>query len=355
MKRLIALLFICILILTGCGDDSSSDTSLRRRNRQHDETTATTDSQNIVASENEITESDKYGMGLDYYPHIGMKGETLPKTIFSTTAEENGLAGTIYKIVGTVGEFDTIGSDDSAFDVFYINTVDGEIAVTDPVMLAREQFSAAGWDVNEEKLREYFPLPETGDHVVVFAEYRGMSYKLNCPSFMYGGTDYLTSAIIESTASDELDEIYSDIKPTAEQQKALDRAKEYLRAMPFSHEGLIDQLEYEGYATADATYAADNCGADWNEQALKKAKSYLDTMAFSYSGLVDQLEYEGFTSEQATYGADNCNADWNKQAALKAESYMEFMTFTRSELISQLKYEGFTQEQAVYGADSVGL
>ena len=73
--------------------------------------------------------------------------------------------------------------------------------------------------------------------------------------------------------------------------------------MAFSHDGLIKQLEYEGYSTEDATYAADHCGADWNEQAAKSAKNYLSAMSFSRSGLIQQLEYEGFTASQAEYGA----------------------------------------------------
>lgn len=83
---------------------------------------------------------------------------------------------------------------------------------------------------------------------------------------------------------------------------ALESAKRYLRVMAFSYSGLISQLEFEGYTTEEATYAADNCGADWKEQAAKKAKNYLDTMSFSRQGLIDQLEFEGFTSEQAVYG-----------------------------------------------------
>ena len=73
--------------------------------------------------------------------------------------------------------------------------------------------------------------------------------------------------------------------------------------MPFSYSGLIEQLEYEGYSTEDATYAADNCGADWNEQAALSAEDYLDIMSFSRDGLIEQLVYEGFTQEQAEYGA----------------------------------------------------
>ena len=74
--------------------------------------------------------------------------------------------------------------------------------------------------------------------------------------------------------------------------------------MAFSYSGLIEQLEYEGYSTEEATYAVDNCGADWKEQAAKKAEEYLKSMSFSKSGLIEQLEYEGFTHEQAVYGAD---------------------------------------------------
>jgi hypothetical protein len=73
----------------------------------------------------------------------------------------------------------------------------------------------------------------------------------------------------------------------------------------FSHDGLIGQLEFEGYSTEDATYGADNCGADWNEQAVKKAGQYLSHTSMSRSGLIGQLEFEGFTHEQAAYGADN--------------------------------------------------
>lgn len=141
---------------------------------------------------------------------------------------------------------------------------------------------------------------------------------------------------------------------TTGEQNALESAQSYLRYMAFSRNGLIDQLEYEGFTTSEATYAVDNCGADWNEQALESANSYLSHMAFSYTGLIDQLEYEGFTTEQATYAVDSCGADWNEQAAKSAESYLSHMSFSREELIDQLEYEGFTHEQAVYGAQANG-
>lgn len=90
------------------------------------------------------------------------------------------------------------------------------------------------------------------------------------------------------------------------------------------------------------------------KNALKSAQSYLDFAAFSRSGLIEQLEFEGYSTEDATYAVDNCGADWNEQAAKSAESYLEFSSFSRDGLIEQLEFEGFTHDQAVYGVTQVG-
>lgn len=158
----------------------------------------------------------------------------------------------------------------------------------------------------------------------------------------------------QGTKSDGGQQANATGNATTGQKNALKAAKEYIDFSAFSYEGLIGQLEYEGYTREEAAYGADNCGADWYEQALAKAKEYLEFTAFSYEGLIGQLEYEEFTNEQAVYGADNCGADWNEQAAEQAKSYLEISSFSRSELISQLEYEGFTHEQAVYGAQANG-
>ncbi|WP_425310552.1 Ltp family lipoprotein [Ammonicoccus fulvus] len=89
---------------------------------------------------------------------------------------------------------------------------------------------------------------------------------------------------------------------TVSQRQAVRKANDYLDYSAFSRKGLIDQLEYEGFSTADATFAVDNIKVDWNEQAAKKAQDYLDYSAFSRQSLIDQLEYEGFTTKQAEHG-----------------------------------------------------
>ena len=210
---------------------------------------------------------------------------------------------------------------------------------------------------------------------------------------------------------------------SSSRQEALERACDYLRYLEFSYGGLIDQLEYEGYSLADATYAVDNCGVDWYAEAVKCAASYLDMASFTRSELIAQLEYEGYTYEQAVYGvdavyvqspdrsdssdnsgsydssnisasmeealetakgyvenlaisyrdvidlleytgcsrndatyaADNCGADWYAEAAECAASYLEEGPISRSNLIVLLEDEGFTYDQAVYAATQNGL
>jgi hypothetical protein len=89
---------------------------------------------------------------------------------------------------------------------------------------------------------------------------------------------------------------------TVSQQNALRKAADYLEYTAFSRTGLIGQLEYEDYSTADATWAVDRVTVNWNEQAAKKAKDYLEYTAFSRTGLIDQLIYEGYTPAQAEFG-----------------------------------------------------
>lgn len=87
------------------------------------------------------------------------------------------------------------------------------------------------------------------------------------------------------------------------QRNAVRSAKQYLDYTAFSRTGLIKQLQYEGFSTADATFAVDSVAVDWNAQAVKAAKAYLDYSGFSRGELIDQLEYEGYTPAQAAYGA----------------------------------------------------
>ncbi len=111
-----------------------------------------------------------------------------------------------------------------------------------------------------------------------------------------------TTSSSSSTTTPSTSSNASTPSPTTGEKNALGSAREYLSFSAFSYTGLIKQLEYEGYSTEEATYAADNCNANWNEQAAKSAKEYLDMSSFSRQELINQLIYEGYTQEQAEYG-----------------------------------------------------
>jgi hypothetical protein len=97
---------------------------------------------------------------------------------------------------------------------------------------------------------------------------------------------------------------------TAGQENALRSAQGYIALSGFSRAGLIEQLSSkagEGFSRADATFAADHVGADWNQEAVQSAQAYLKLAGMSRSGLYEQLTSsagEGFTPAQAQYAVD---------------------------------------------------
>lgn len=131
------------------------------------------------------------------------------------------------------------------------------------------------------------------------------SYEIDCFANMLDGTIVLYSSLNGAKNADLTLVMLSqgDDEPTFGEQNALKSAQSYLSFSAFSHSRLIQQLEYEGYSNAEATYGADRCGANWCEQAAKCAANYLKVSAFSESGLREQLKFEGFTDTQAYYGA----------------------------------------------------
>ena len=215
-----------------------------------------------------------------------------------------------------------------------------------PFLVLTEQ----GDDINETPLPAFVASDEW--EVPMEASKGASTTSTSAPSAT-STTSNSTSAPTQQTTSGNTSTTHSPTSnATSGEQRAAERARSYLGTMAFSREGLIDQLEYEGFSHSEAVYGADNAGADWSEQAALKAREYLRTMPFSRAGLIDQLEYEGFTTDQAEYGVSVCGADWNEQAVKKARQYLDLMPFSYDELVDQLEYEGFTHSEAVYGASN---
>lgn len=300
----------------------------------------------------------------------------MPKTCYTTPAEQNHLNGNVYSVSGIVDE--VVPKEKSKTVKTTMFSVKNDFGTVWFAVFDADYFAeSTGGDKDSfEALMDSsmdYTIPKEGDNVTVYGIYSGFSEVYKAPILYFGLDEFVYESLNEVIKSSKNTETPTPTpetttapkqeksggveKPTAtaSQSNALSSAKRYLDFTAFSYAGLISQLEYEQFSTEDATYAADNCGADWNEQAVKSAKAYLKYSAFSYSGLIHQLEYEEFTTDQATYGADNCGADWNEQAVKSAESYLKYSSFSHGSLVDQLIYEGFTPEQAEYGVSQNGL
>lgn len=119
-------------------------------------------------------------------------------------------------------------------------------------------------------------------------------------TFNSGAEDRSPTSVIDEINQPAVEEEQST--ETVNQQNARQKAEQYLNSSAFSKQGLIEQLEFEGFSTIDATYGADAVNADWMQQAALKAQQYLDSSAFSKQGLIDQLLFEGFSKKEAEYG-----------------------------------------------------
>lgn len=171
------------------------------------------------------------------------------------------------------------------------------------------------------------------------------------PSATQAGEDDEKSA--EEIAAEEEAEAEAEAERRAEEEaEAAARAEEERLAEE-------QRLAEEAAAAAAAAAEAARIGTVAQQNAYRSAVSYLDFTAFSRSGLIGQLEYEGFSTADADFALARLEGeggvDWNAQAAASAASYLEYTSFSRRGLVDQLLYEGFTPEQAEYGVSTTGL
>lgn len=130
-------------------------------------------------------------------------------------------------------------------------------------------------------------------------------YKQFCELVKLDSTNTTTTTASTTTTS----ETTTTTKATTttlslEYQNAVKSAISWLEFDSYSRTGLIKRLEADKFPTDAATYAVDNCGADWNEQAVKSAQSWLEFDHYSKQGLIDRLIADGFTQSEAQHGAD---------------------------------------------------
>lgn len=119
----------------------------------------------------------------------------LPDTIFSTTGAENGLVDTVYLIEGEV----TDRGIDGEYPYFTVTTKKGAVWISDISSATASPSPDSQPRYDLDILQNYYPLPEIGELVRVYAQYQSMSATSNYPCFIYGSADYLVKALARSS------------------------------------------------------------------------------------------------------------------------------------------------------------
>lgn len=176
-KFFVTFALVCLFAFSGCARDSGK-----------------TVAPGVNASEIKIYDEYEltvYPKGIEKRWSISEMEEP-PFIVYTKSAEENGLGGEFYKVMGKVTEVMTDKEGD--FDKFIVKTVDGEFLVLDGIP------SAFGWNgkqtgITKDEVREKFPLPEVDEMVCVYVEYMGLSEELEIPTGFWGGRNYAISEL----------------------------------------------------------------------------------------------------------------------------------------------------------------
>ena len=110
--------------------------------------------------------------------------QTPPDIVYSTTASENGLAGSFYSVIGTVREHSSIESAGTDLNFFIMDTEHGPVLFADLYSL-NISLNQESDESLVEKGSDY-TFPPVGSYVKVYGVYRGFSTKLKMPMFIYG-------------------------------------------------------------------------------------------------------------------------------------------------------------------------
>ena len=146
----------------------------------------------------------------------------------------------------------------------------------------------------------------------------------------------------------------SNEPPTAEQERAISRAKDYLQSSSKSYDELLYALTTESFTKEDAKYAVDHCDANWEEEATEAARAVLDSQSgISYTKLLQQLESKKFTHDEAVKGIDNNHPNWTEQAEKAGRNRYYYSVLEGEENVtSALVTEGFAYEEALAGTEA---
>jgi|GEM_PF-4585829 len=180
------------------------------------------------------------------------------------------------------------------------------------------------------------------------------NFRIARPSVAQGETQrvqfQVRGAWSNVAASPTRTRIYTvNVRRTTARQDAVAMAREYLRFVPLSRQGVIEILRAEGFSNAVATYAADNINANWNTQATRAAQLYINWWpGLSRIGMVDILVHiDGFTRAQAEFAVNSIGLTAVQQpAALPLGELMELSEayLVLEDYLADLDYEDLIED-----------
>ena len=212
---------------------------------------------------------------------------------------------------------------------------------------------------SDEGIKDFSEDKKTITYVVVVPLSESWEKWFTDSDFNNSGASEQNNQIIRS-----LQEIYepsnkneevSNEPATAEQERAIARAKDYLKSSSKSYDEVINALTTEKFTKEDAKYAADHCDANWEEEATEAAREILDNPNYgiSYTKLLQQLESKKFTHNEAVKGIDNNHPNWTEQAEKAGRNRYYYSVLEGEENVtSALVTEGFTYEEALAGTEA---
>lgn len=305
---LIAVAIIVIIVMIGKHDNTSPSTETTNQNNSS-ETSINKDNSVIVEDKASSTQIDSNTTAKEEKYTLYENGEMANISdangsfkfgvIEATILKETGYRDAVYQITWITENEDytsSLGTGTSAYD---LRIVDSDGYIVEAMNSGWEGEWSNNFEDDEPKAGEKCKSKHT--------------FVINNPECTYLDVSLEKYKVTCRISISNLENGISSIPEgaTDKQVAIIKAAQSYVESCNMSYDGLVKQLEYEGYSHDEAIYGADNCGADWNEQAVKSAKSYLEGFNFSRDEMINQLEEgEGFTNDQAVYGADNCGKEW---------------------------------------------
>lgn len=135
---------------------------------------------------------------LEFTSDLEDKLTEMPKTCYTTTAEENGLGGNVYSVTGTVAS--VLSEDETIADVGEMFSVENDegtawfVVATPEFFAENENVRVSSFDNLMDDTMDY-TLPEEGEFVTIYGIYSGYSSAYESPLLYFGIDEFLYTLI----------------------------------------------------------------------------------------------------------------------------------------------------------------